>query len=138
MKKFIFILLLFIPLILYGQLIVVPDSINWHNKKNVELYVKSTYPTYHKQILKTIQIESSFNPFAKNKNSTACGFMQVTKTCCKDLGYSYEAVRKYPFLNIHVGRKYLMKCLRKANFDFNLAYEYYNKGLYFDSFVIKE
>jgi hypothetical protein len=111
-----------------GQIFVVPN-INPNDKNQIIEYVNKTYPDYPNEILKTIEKESSFRPNAQNPKSAAFGFMGIMPDCSWDLGYAFDLVRDYWYINIHVGYLYLEKCLKKANYDYEQAYLYYSRGL---------
>lgn len=133
---FIFVLLLFNFCFADDRIIFVPNSIDWNNKKDVVSYVKKTYPKIHKDIVRLIEIESSFRPFVEHPKTKAFGFMQITKICSKDVGISYDLVREYQYVNIHAGVLYFKKCLKKAGGNFSKAYRYYNFGLYCDDLSV--
>lgn len=82
-------------------------------------------------------IESTFNPDAKNKSSSASGLMQITKATQKDveklLKLRPDTQRQKifaPSYNILLGMNRLAYQLRRYRGDYNKAIVAYNQGSY--------
>lgn len=56
-------------------------------------------------------VESSFNPAAKAKTTSATGMMQLTRAAAMDMGVDEKALPD-AFLNIAAGTKYLAKMIQ--------------------------
>lgn len=103
----------------------------WQNKDSITVYIHDTYGknTFSSLILDVIHKESSFDIYAKNKNSSAVGLLQVLRGTAQELGFSYEEISAFPHLNIECGVKYLKECWKKANYNKKQAIFYYQNGL---------
>ena len=125
-----FLILLLLFTVSFAQDFYVPD-IDPNDMFEVTCYVYLNYSDLAPELCRTINIESSFRPYVKNPESNAYGFMQILPICARDCGYSYKLVKKYWYVNIHVGYLYLKRCLHKADFVYLDAYDYYYYGLYY-------
>jgi soluble lytic murein transglycosylase-like protein len=74
-----------------------------------------------------IAAESSFNPLAMAKTSTARGLMQVTKGAAADVGADWNRLSE-PVANINAGTAYLALMLRQFNGDQLQAIRAYYEG----------
>lgn len=74
-----------------------------------------------------IAAESSFNPLARAKDSTARGLMQVTKAAAADVGANWNLLNE-PARNIEAGTKYLGMLLRQFGGDELQAVRAYYEG----------
>lgn len=107
-------------------------SVDWYNPTEIIHYVETVYGEFGKFINWVIKKESSFNPFARNGNFV--GLMQMGPAASKAVGYDYNDVKTYPWINIEAGAKYLQTyCLPKANGNQKEAYRRYNLGPWYDS-----
>ena len=75
-----------------------------------------------------ISTESDWVMHSPNQYS-ACGFMQVTRVCAEDMGFSYEKVKTDIYTNIMCGTGYLKKMIDACHGDTILGLAAYNSGL---------
>jgi soluble lytic murein transglycosylase-like protein len=129
MKKLLLVLLVLLPISVISHQFNFGsfwNRLDFSQPEVIKFYIKKTYPDIQHYILKTIEKESSFNIHAKNKNSSAIGLMQVTKTCAKGENFDYKEISVNPIKNIECGVSYLRKCLKKDKKNY---YHYYKNGL---------
>lgn len=87
---------------------------------------KQVPPELARVIPAIVQTESSWNPQAANKNSSAKGLFQMTNAARADVGIPRNATVRQ---DIEGGIDYLMKMYRKYG-DVNKAIQAYNQGHY--------
>lgn len=105
---------------------------NWRDKEAIKRYVTTIYANQEvpvSYILYVINRESSYR-IVPSKSKSQVGLMQITPGCAASMGYNFDAVMKYPWINIECGVKYLTLCYRKAKGNLSETYRYYNRGLW--------
>jgi len=124
-----------VPRALYPEHLTVYKDHAWYgitswDKQTIKSYCKLLYgkdTTFCKNLITTINRESGFNQDAISETG-ARGLMQIFPAASFDMGYKYNKVIKYPWININCGAKYLKFCLKKAKNDYELAYKFYVNG----------
>ena len=107
-------------------------TINWNEPDSIKQYVCEVYDKEivpSDFIVEVIDRESSFI-IVPSSCKNQVGLMQITPACAEAMGYDFQDVAKYPWLNIECGVKYLILCYEKAKGNLHEAYEYYNRGLW--------
>ena len=74
-------------------------------------------------ILALIEVESKYDPNAKNKNSSAAGYGQLIASTAKSIAKEIDFIKSYnhkidaydPYINIHLMVHYFSKCIDNNN-----------------------
>ena len=121
---------LFAVLAAVGLTMAALPSISFANArrwKNEIAAASSRYQVPEVLIYGVIAAESSFDPFARAKNSTARGLMQMTKDACTDVGADWNRMNE-PVAAINAGTAYLALMLRQFGGDQLQAVRAYYEG----------
>jgi len=95
----------------------------------VKKVIKKIWLKHADGITNMVRRESTFNPWAKNPNSSAIGFTQIIRSTAEDIPFSYEQLQHCPWLNLVCGTNYYLDiCLPKADGNYELAYLLYKFG----------
>lgn len=87
-------------------------------------------------IFALIEIESKYDPKAKNKYSSAAGYGQLIASTAKSIAKEIDTIKSYdhrmdaydPYINILLTIHYFSKCIDKAGGNINRALRFY-RGL---------
>ena len=108
-------------------------SIAFANAKSFDLAIHeahANYPNVPVVIIKgVIATESSFNPKAKAKGSSARGLMQLTRAAAQDVGTPYGSLFD-PRTNIFAGTRYLSSMVSRFGLVGGLRAYYQGAGGY--------
>ncbi len=109
-------------------------GVDWNNPTEIAQYVRSTYGRLGNFLNEVITKESGYNIHACNGNFV--GLMQMGPAASRAVGYRYQDVKKYPWINLEAGTAYIKTyCLPNANGDLQEAYKRYNLGPWYDKIL---